>query len=89
MNHSSEKWLLLLIDDDEEDYLITRDLLRDAPGRKISVELASTYESGLEKLRTKSYDAVLVDYELGTRRGTDLIREAVAACDTFEVRRAT
>lgn len=75
MKNSQEQWHILYIDDDEDDYHLTREMLAEAQGRKISLDWASTYPSGFEKLSTNHYDAVLVDYDLDAETGIDLIRE--------------
>ena len=72
---TSTQWNILIIDDDEDDYLIARDMLKQARGRKINVSWASTYTAGLKELNSKPYHAVLVDYDLGLHSGIELIRE--------------
>ena len=68
---------VLLVEDDEDDYLITRDLLSDIPGRKFSIEWAKTFEAGLEAMVANNHDVVLVDYRLGARNGVELLRLAL------------
>jgi signal transduction histidine kinase len=68
-------WHVLLVDDDEEDYFLIGEHLAQAQGRKISLAWANTYESARELLSTDHFDAVLVDYRLGSRIGTELIQE--------------
>lgn len=75
---SLARWRVLLVDDDEEDYLLTRSMLRDAQGVKIDLDWASTYEKGDELIRSQPYDAVLIDYDLGPRNGIELIRAITA-----------
>ena len=69
-------WNILIIDDDEDDFIIARSMLKEAKGRKFAIDWADTYPAGKEKLFSDHYHAVLVDYDLGTRSGIDLIREA-------------
>ena len=69
-------WRVLLIDDDEDDYYLTREFLNQARGRKIRLDWASSYEAGWGKLNSCPYHAVLVDYDLGSHSGLDLVREA-------------
>ncbi|RPI83194.1 MAG: PAS domain S-box protein [Chloroflexi bacterium] len=71
-------WHLLLIDNDEDDYLLTRSLLNNARGRKISLDWAPSYEEGYQYLKSRNYHAVLVDYDLGTETGIMLIRDLSA-----------
>jgi serine phosphatase RsbU (regulator of sigma subunit) len=68
---------ILLIDDDEEDYLITRDLLKDIKSRRLDIQWASTFESGLALMKQNIHDVFLIDYNLGPYNGLDLVREAV------------
>jgi PAS domain S-box-containing protein len=72
-----ENWCILHIDDDEDDHFIVRTMLREAQGRTFSVEWAATYDEGQRKLNSSRYDAVLVDYDLGSGTGIDLIRKFV------------
>jgi PAS domain S-box-containing protein len=72
-------WKILIVEDDEEDFFLTSHALTKSQNEKITLEWASTYLAAQEALLTKSYDAVLVDYDLGTENGLKLIREAVAS----------
>ncbi len=67
---------ILIIDDDEDDYIIARDMLKEAKGRKFEISWASTYLAGRTELSSNYYNAVLVDYDLGIHSGIELIREA-------------
>src|SRR5262249_38684880 len=44
------------------------------------VEEAKTGEEALSKLRSKRYDAVVVDYELPDIAGSDLVKQVHDAC---------
>jgi signal transduction histidine kinase/CheY-like chemotaxis protein len=68
----------LLVEDDDDDFTLTRDLLRDARGFTLEIHRASTYESALEILKRDCPDAVLADYHLGAYNGVDLLRAAKA-----------
>jgi serine phosphatase RsbU (regulator of sigma subunit) len=68
---------ILLIDDDEEDYLITRDLLKEIKSKRFDIQWASTFESGLTLLKRDIHDVYLIDYNLGAYTGLDLVREAI------------
>ncbi|MBA3499503.1 MAG: PAS domain S-box protein, partial [Deltaproteobacteria bacterium] len=68
---------LLLVEDDEEDYLLTRKLLRDHEGASFVVTWVRTYEEAVVELE-KPYDVCLVDYRLGARTGLELITAGVA-----------
>lgn len=76
-------WRVLLIDDDEEDAILTRQMLASARQDRFSFEWAATAAAGLAAMRERSFDAVLVDYQLGEINGTDLIRRCVSeGCPT-------
>jgi signal transduction histidine kinase/FixJ family two-component response regulator len=70
---------ILLIDDDKDDYLLTRQMLSEAREGKFTLEWAPTYQAGEKSLANDSFDAVLVDYDLGHQTGIDLIRKAVGS----------
>lgn len=71
-------WNILLVDDDEDDYLITRTMLAETQWARCKLEWASTYEAGKRALQNHTFDAVLMDYDLGAGTGLDLIRECSA-----------
>jgi len=65
---------ILLVDDDEDDYIIVRDLLREAGGTRFNLEWVDTYERAVEVIEQKKYDLFLFDYRLGERNGLELLR---------------
>ncbi len=67
---------LLLIEDDEDDFLITRDLLRGAPQLHCELDWLSDFQQGLEAIERQHYDLVLIDYRLGVENGLELIAHA-------------
>jgi diguanylate cyclase (GGDEF)-like protein/PAS domain S-box-containing protein len=70
---------VLLVEDDEDDYLITRDMLaRQQEGVQFHVEWRSGYLDGLAAIRQRAHDVYLIDYQLGSRTGLDLVREGFA-----------
>ncbi|RPI29275.1 MAG: PAS domain S-box protein [Chloroflexota bacterium] len=73
-----EIWRVLIIDADEDDYILAREMLSQALGRKVYLDWAPSYEEGQKRLQSDQYDAVLVDYDLGPRNGINLIRETVS-----------
>jgi two-component system cell cycle sensor histidine kinase/response regulator CckA len=66
---------VLIVDDDEEDYLLTRRLLRS--NSRPTLKWVQTYDAALEALRAP-YDVCLVDYRLGAHSGLTLIERAIA-----------
>src|SRR4051812_1292397 len=69
---------VLLVEDDEEDYLITRDMLRAQERVRCAVEWLPGYDRALQAIREARHDIYIVDYRLGERTGLQLIREAIA-----------
>ena len=69
---------LLLIEDDEDDALLTRDLLRQAPEAHYAVEWARTAAQGLDLLCAARHDVCLLDCQLGAQSGLDLLKAARA-----------
>ncbi|RUR31720.1 EAL domain-containing protein [Vreelandella nanhaiensis] len=67
---------ILLVEDDEDDFLITRDLLRQSENLSFEIDWAASYEEGFDALHGKSHDLVLIDYQLGAVPGTEFIRQA-------------
>ncbi|MHB1223493.1 MAG: GGDEF domain-containing protein [Gemmatimonadaceae bacterium] len=75
---SSDVVRILLVEDDEDDFVLTRGLLADGFGARFTVDWAETPARGLDQLTTRSYDVALVDYNLGSGTGIDLLRGAMA-----------
>ncbi len=76
---------ILVVDDDEEDYRILADLLRSIGPDRYELSWASTYEMGLEALRTSRCDVCLLDYRLGGHSGLDLLAEVTPLVDHPEI----
>lgn len=74
---------ILLVDDDEDDYILTREMLVDSGRDKFTLDWAPAYQLGLEQLLSTQYAAALIDYDLGEKKGTELIETALArGCQT-------
>jgi PAS domain S-box-containing protein len=65
---------VLLVEDDEDDFVITRGLLSDIPGRRFTLDWVKTFEAGLEAMCRNQHDVVLADYRLGAQNGVELLR---------------
>ncbi|MDX5421564.1 MAG: response regulator [Hymenobacteraceae bacterium] len=72
-----DKIRVLLIDDDEDDFIITRDIMDDIPGRNYSLEWASSFNQALEIINERRHDVYLVDFRLGAHDGLELITRSV------------
>ncbi|MEP6833856.1 MAG: GGDEF domain-containing response regulator [Gemmatimonas sp.] len=75
---SDEVIRILLVEDDEDDHVLTRELLVDGFGSHFSLNWVQDTTAGLEELTMRTYDVALVDYNLGTDTGIELLRAAVA-----------
>lgn len=64
---------VLVVDDDEDDFVLIRDLLNDAPDSHYAFDWCATPQEGLDELRKGAHDVYLVDYLLGPSSGLDLI----------------
>ncbi|RAU83441.1 hybrid sensor histidine kinase/response regulator [Pontibacter arcticus] len=74
-----EKIQVLLIDDDEDDFVITRDIISDIPGRKYTLSWASSFKEAEELIKQQLHDVYLIDFHLGAHDGLELLTRAVAA----------
>ena len=70
---------ILMIDDDRLQFRLTQTDFTKFHGEIYELEWASTYEDGLAKILGGGYEACLLDYQLGSKDGLQLIREAIAA----------
>lgn len=75
-----ELWKILLVEDDEDDYFLVKTWLSQVKRGQFSLKWASSYEAALQAVEAETFDVVLVDYQLGSRSGLELIREAIAQC---------
>ncbi|WP_181307078.1 hybrid sensor histidine kinase/response regulator [Rufibacter sp. XAAS-G3-1] len=73
----SDKIRILLVDDDEDDYVITRDIIQDIPGRQYHLDWTASFDEALTRIREKKHDVYLVDFFLGAHNGLELITKAV------------
>jgi signal transduction histidine kinase len=69
---------VLMVDDDEDDFVIVRDLLRDAGDGRYDLKWVSSYEAGVRGACEGTADVVLVDYRLGAHDGVRFVREVVS-----------
>ena len=69
---------VLLVEDDEEDYLITRDMMRRQNRTRFALDWCSDYETALAAIGEQKHDVYLIDYRLGRHTGLDLVRAGFA-----------
>lgn len=72
---SLDEFKILLIDDDEDDYVNIRDLLSEITRTRYKLTWKSSYEEGLQAIKSEGFDACLLDYRLGRRTGLELLQE--------------
>jgi signal transduction histidine kinase len=72
-----DKVRVLLVDDDEDDFIITRDIIDDIPGRNYRLEWTASFSKALQMVREERHDVYLVDFRLGAHDGLELITTAV------------
>ncbi|MCW3020459.1 MAG: hypothetical protein JWN10_2767 [Solirubrobacterales bacterium] len=73
---SAESLRVLLVEDDEDDFLLTRSMLRAQGRARFEVDWEQSYAAALGAIGAGSHDLYLVDYRLGERTGLELVREA-------------
>lgn len=69
---------ILLVDDDEDDFVITRRLLKDGGTGRFTLEWVSTVDSARRVIAERRHDVYLLDYVLGSANGLELIRDSRA-----------
>lgn len=67
---------VLLVEDDEDDYILTRGLLRGIEGTRYEIEWVDNSKRALELIFQSRWDICLVDFRLGEHTGLELIRLA-------------
>jgi signal transduction histidine kinase len=67
---------LLLVEDDEDDYLLTRDLLKEIYSDNLELEWVKDYDEAMTRLVSNEHDVCLLDYRLGANNGIELLRQA-------------
>jgi len=70
---------VLLVEDDEDDFILTRDCLRELGPRRVVLEWVATCERALEELQSGRHDVCLLDYRLGATTGLELLQRARSA----------
>lgn len=64
---------ILLIEDDSEDRFLIKDLLEQSE-LQVEIEEAASSSEGLEKLKSNSYDCVVIDYIIPGVTGMDVLK---------------
>lgn len=69
---------ILLVDDDEDDFVITRRLLKDGGAGRFTLEWVSSVDSARRVIAECRHDIYLLDYALGAANGLELISDSKA-----------
>lgn len=70
---------VLIVDDDEDDFILTRDILtsrREIQSEALEVSWVASFDAATEALCHGGFDVVLLDYQLGSRTGLELLQMA-------------
>jgi PAS domain S-box-containing protein len=67
---------VLLVEDDEDDFVLTRDCLRSLGSRRVELEWVATRDEALVALASGRHDVCLLDYQLGSTTGLELLQQA-------------
>lgn len=65
---------ILLVEDDEDDFILTRDTLKEIPHLAYTLDWVATFEEGLAQVQQCRHDLYLLDFHLGAHSGLDLLR---------------
>jgi diguanylate cyclase (GGDEF)-like protein/PAS domain S-box-containing protein len=69
---------ILLVDDDEDDFVLTRGILREVYRDQFDLTWVPDFESSRQALMRESFEVCLLDYQLGERTGLDLLRDMIS-----------
>ena len=64
---------VLLVDDDEDDYHLTKSMLREMPKRRFTLDWEPDFEAARVRICRGEHDVYLIDYRLGSRTGLELL----------------
>lgn len=72
------KLRILLVEDDEDDYRITKELLTEWHVSPFELKWVTTFDLALVEMKHNQYDVYLLDSQLGTTNGIELLRTSLA-----------
>jgi PAS domain S-box-containing protein len=70
---------VLLVEDNENDYVYTHTLLASIPESQFELDWVSTYEAAIVAIASQQHDVYLLDYELGSHNGLEILRQSLWA----------
>src|SRR5260370_42424196 len=68
---------VLLVDDDEDDFVITRELLREISPDRFSLEWVANYDDAIQAIERRGHELYLFYYRLGRRNGVELLHHTI------------
>jgi len=69
---------ILLVDDDEDDFILTKDILRESANtHDYLLSWCNNFSDAINAMLKGHYDVYLVDYRLGRDSGIELLNEAI------------
>lgn len=68
---------VLLVDDDEDDYLIIKRIFSQIPNNPFILTWSDNFDEAKDLVKSKEFDAFLIDYRLGAHNGLELLEIAV------------
>jgi diguanylate cyclase (GGDEF)-like protein len=69
---------ILLVEDDQDDYVLVQAFLADIDNLPTRLTWVTQATEALEKLKSETFDVMLVDYHLGKMDGLEFVREVQA-----------
>jgi len=78
MNSSTSNIKALLVDNNENEYLLTKALLKISYNDAFELDWSNSYDKALELILSNEYNICLMDYKLGEHTGVDLLHEIMA-----------
>lgn len=77
MNALKRAIRILMVEDDEDDFIITRDLLRDAGDFEFLLDWEPDSAKATELIQRQAHDLYIIDYRLGEHTGLELIESSL------------
>jgi len=78
MHSDTSNIKVLLIDNDENEYLLTKALLKISYNNSFELDWSNSYDKALNQISSNEYNICLMDYRLGEHTGVDLLHEIMA-----------
>jgi len=76
---------VLLVEDDEDDYLLTSDYLQQVSNYQFEIQWTDSAVEALGLLKQNKHDICLLDFQLGSLNGLNVLKQAINAGCTIPV----